>query len=340
MNPLGDFNKFSVASDGEYGMSSVPANPSDPEGIQKQNRYKMRVRNIASAVREGKCILFLGSASHAASPPTSTKYKYPETESPPVGPQLAEWLAKRCDYPDEDRWNLQRVSWYYEWQSGFRSELVREVSDAVHKRPLDEPLPNGETFAELKPSPVLRGLAELNFPIVITTNYDQLYEKALDAAGRPHTKCVYSSDDRIETQDCDLKPSGAKPYLLKIHGDLDQPDSIVITDEDYIQFILRMGDKDPYRPVGEKVRYFLKTWPTLFIGYRLSDYNLRLLFKMLRRQLGEAMIPACFAVDLKPDVLIRETWDSRLGYIRFIEKNLWDFVPDLYEAVTGKEMPS
>ena len=62
--------------------------------------------------------------------------------------------------------------------------------------------------------------------------------------------------------------------------------------------------------------------------------------RLLRRQLGEAMIPACFAVDLKPDVLIRETWDSRLGYIRFIEKNLWDFVPDLYEAVTGKEMPS
>ena len=335
-------------------MSSIPE-PNLPNSaeVQMQQRYKMRVRNIASAVKAGKCILFLGSASHAPSP-LGSPYSYPESESPPVGNQLSEWLAKRCEYPDEDRGNLQRVSWYYEWQSGFRSELVREVTEAVHKRPLDAPLPNGETFTELKPSPVLRGLAELNFPIVITTNYDQLYEKALDAAaplqttvesnvdtsGRRYTKCVYSPDDKVMTQDCDLQPSGAKPYLLKIHGDLDQPDSIVITDEDYIQFILRMGDKDPYRPVGEKVRYFLKTWPTLFIGYRLSDYNLRLLFKMLRRQLGQAHIPACFAVDLKPDVLIRETWDSRLGYIRFIEKNLWDFVPDLYEEVTGREMPS
>ena len=335
-------------------MSSIPeTNPADPEETQKQLRYRMRVTNIASAVRNRKCILFLGSASHAASP-LNSKYTYPEAESPPVGTQLSERLASKCGYPDEDLWNLQRVAWYYEWQSGFRSELVREVREAVHKRPLDVPLPNGETLTDLNPSPVLRGLAALSFPIVITTNYDQLYEKALDTTApwdatesnqgteevaRTYTKCVYSPDHTIETQDCDLKPSGAKPYLLKIHGDLDEPDSIVITDEDYIQFILRMGDKDPYRPVGEKVRYFLKTWPTLFIGYRLNDYNLRLLFKMLRRQLGEAMIPACFAVDLKPDVLIRETWDSRLGYIRFIEKNLWDFVPDLYEAVTGKEMP-
>ncbi len=325
-------------------MSSIPpSNPSSPEKIQKRHQYEMRVRNIASAVRNGKCILFLGSASHAASPPNSI-YSYPEAECPPVGSQLSERLAKKCGYPDEDRWNLQRVSWYYEWQSGFRSELVREVSDAVHKRSLDVQGPEGETSAELKPSPVLRGLAELGFPIVITTNYDQLYEKALDAASslgatRTYTKCVYSPIHTVRTEDCAPKPSGATPYLLKIHGDLDEPDSIVITDEDYIQFILRMSDKDPYRPVGEKVRYFLKTWPTLFIGYRLSDYNLRLLFKMLRRQLGEAMIPPSFAVDLKPDVLIRETWDSRLGYIRFIEKNLWDFVPDLYRAVTDKDMP-
>src|SRR5258705_175308 len=98
-----------------------------------------------------------------------------------------------------------------------------------------------------------------------------------------------------------------------------------------------MGDKELYNPVPHNVRVHLKTLPILFIGYRLYDYNLRLLCKTLRRQLGEAEIPSSFAVDLDPDVLIRDMWDSRRGYIRFIDKNLWDFVPDLYREVKGEE---
>jgi hypothetical protein len=55
-----------------------------------------------------------------------------------------------------------------------------------------------------------------------------------------------------------------------------------VTDEDYIQFVLRMTDKDPYDPVPMSLKHFLKRWTTLFIGYSLLDYNLRLLFKTLR----------------------------------------------------------
>jgi hypothetical protein len=52
-----------------------------------------------------------------------------------------------------------------------------------------------------------------------------------------------------------------------------------------------------------------------------------------------AQIPPTYAVDRDPDVLIRDVWEKERRYIRFIEKNLWNFVPDLYQAVTGKEMP-
>lgn len=316
---------------------------SDPALELRQRQYEMRVRNIAEVVSRKECILFLGSAIHAPSP-AGSKYDYPSSKCPPIGGQLSDLLATECHYPaDQDRWNLQRVSWYYEWQAGFRSELVREVKEAVHK--------------DREPSPILRGLARLGFPIVITTNYDHLYERALTEVSQTqlregqqpdaenagtkaiYEKCVYSPKSTVKTIDCKPEPSKASPYLLKMHGDLDQPESIVITDEDYIQFVLRMGDKHPYHPVGKNVLTHLIKWPTLFIGYRLVDYNLRLLFKTLRWKTDRADIPASYSVDLKPDVLIRASLENQ-QIVSFIEKNLWDFVPDLYKAVKGEEMPT
>ena len=324
-------------STAEGDLKPAPAQP-DPAVELRQRQYEMRVRNIAEMVDRKECILFLGSAIHAPAP-AGSKYDYPASKCPPIGGQLSDLLATECNYPpDQDRWNLQRVSWYYEWQAGFRSELVRQVKDAVHK--------------DREPSPILRGLARLGFPIVITTNYDQLYERALTEISQPQPgadqeaatkgifeKCVYSPKSTVKTIDCKPEPSNARPYLLKMHGDLDQPASSVITDEDYIQFVLRMGDKHPYHPVGKNVLTHLIKWPTLFIGYRLVDYNLRLLFKTLRWKMDRANIPASYAVDMKPDVLIRASLENQ-QIVSFIEKNLWDFVPDLYNAVKGEEMPT
>ncbi|HEY2964394.1 MAG TPA: SIR2 family protein, partial [Pyrinomonadaceae bacterium] len=291
---------------------------------------------------EKKCILFLGSAIHVA-PPSPSVYQYPANKCPLIGAKLSQLLAAKSGYPEADRYNLQRVSWYYEWRFQFRNLLVDEVKDAV--------------YTDCEPSPVLRGLARLGFPLVITTNYDLLYEEALHqvaqerarAEGKSEAevakiraqfdKCVYSSDSNVPTKDCEKEPSSARPYLLKIHGDIIDEKSIVITDEDYIQFVLRMTDKRKHRPIGEIMLTHLRRWPTLFIGYRLKDYNLRLLFKSLRWKLDDAIVPPTYSVDSQPDVLIRDLWQERRRHIRFIEKNLWEFVPDLYRAVTGQDMP-
>jgi hypothetical protein len=312
-----------------------------PKNYPIEPRYQYDVNYIAESIRNGRCILFLGSAIHREAP-NGSEYDYRLETRPLVGNDLSNLLAGECDYPDTDRNNLQRVSWYYEWYWS-RSRLVSTVKDAVHKN--------------REPSPILRGLARLGFPLVVTTNYDQLYEQALVQVATEKTtdngnresgssgprktfeKCVYSPHSTAVTKDCIAQPSRDCPYLLKIHGDVDQSESIVITDEDYIQFVLRMSDRAQYKPVGRSMLTHLATWPTLFIGYRLKDYNLRLLFKSLRWKLDVANIPDAYAVDHQPDVLIRDVWQNRLRYVRFIEKNLWDFVPDLYRAVTGQEMP-
>lgn len=298
--------------------------------------YQKIISWVAKKVSSGRCVLFLGSAIHAPSPP-GCAYCYGDDDCPPVGNQLSGLLAKKCNYPGDDKDNLQRVSWYYEVTNRFRHLLIDEIRTAVH--------------VNRRPSSVLRGLARLRFPIVITTNYDQLYEQALDSiaveSGLPaadYDKSIYARNDpsvsrRVKTKDCAQNPSGDRPYLLKIHGDIDSPDSIVITDEDYIQFVLRMRDKSPYHPLGGNLLTKLVDWPTLFIGYSLHDYNLRLLFRSLRLRLGPAEVQPNYSIDLEPDVLIQDAWENQKRYIKFVKKDLWEFVPDLYRAVTGSTMP-
>ncbi len=232
-------------------------------------------------------------------------------------------LAQQCDwqsrFPDEDPSNLQRVSLFFERSQG-RANLVRAVREAVQFRK--------------RPSPLLGALAELGFPVVITTNYDQLLEDALAAAGRRPRVSVYTP--RLEKTKTFRDPSVEEPVVYKIHGDIEQAESVVITDENYIDFLMRMNDKDPYAPVPMSLKTRLSEWTTLFVGYSLLDYNLRLLFKTLRWQIDDP--PMMYSVDHRPDELIVDVWDHQLGYVKFIVQDAWSVVGVLYERVLGKEL--
>lgn len=190
------------------------------------------------------------------------------------------------------------------------------------------------------PSPVVRALAQLDFPLICTTNYDRLFEKALWQAGKSPSVAIYSKNKYADTLDYPSEvPDPSRPFVYKIHGSVEMPESIVITDEDYIDFVLRMGDKGQNNPIPETFLFLLKKWPTIFVGYSLMDYNLRLLFKTLSWIGDRAKIPSSYSVDKAPDTLIYKFYSPPKGFVRFIVQNVWDFVPELYLRVKGEEMP-
>jgi hypothetical protein len=281
------------------------------------------LRLLGDAVTRGQCILFLGSGVHAP-PPAGSALEYPPDQRPPIGRALSRQLASECDFatrfPAEDPGNLQRVALAYEIANS-RGRLVDAITAAVD---------TGRA-----PSPMLRALARLDFPLVITTNYDQLFEQALREAGKRPRISVYKPHEE-PTTDFDNE-SVQSPVVYKLHGDIAQRESLVVTDEDYIQFVLRMTDKEPFDPIPLSLKHFLKRWTTLFIGYSLLDYNLRLLFKTLRWRIDPARVPDTYSVDLQPDPLILDVWQSQRRYVKFIVEDVWSFVPQLYETVLGEE---
>jgi hypothetical protein len=288
------------------------------------------VKELVAQVRKGKCILFLGAGVHAP-PPLDSGYTYPEEHRPPLGGDLAERLAAERGFaekfPNESPRDLQRVSLYIETAPGLgRKTLV----DGLERH-----LREGK-----KPSPALEMLARLPLKIIVTTNYDRLLEFALAKCDKDPARFVYTPDPNERTRDMSEDPTENRPLLFKMHGDFDDRASIVITDEDYITFVQRMSDKDALHPVPETIRYRMLKWPTLFVGYSLRDYNLRLLFRTLRWRVDPANFPQSFSVDRNPDPLILQVWQHERRFITFVTQDLWTFVPWLYKEVCGEEYPT
>jgi hypothetical protein len=295
-------------------------------------------KEIIKSGKNGKCILFLGAMASAPSPKGSPfQYK----NAPPSGTELSRRLAARCEYPDEDKTNLQRVSLYYQFrEGGSRQSLVKAIREEITG--FEEVTESGEKKKfPFVPSPALHMLAALPFSIVITTNYNHLFDIALARAntrdGKPKQPIVriYDPELTASPEVVPLDPLEENPILLKLHGDIDKPESIVVTEEDYIRFIQKMAVAH-YHPIHENIRARMNWWPILFIGYGLKDYNLRLLFRTLRWHVDVANFPLSFSVDPYPDNLVVWVWGrGEKPMVSFIKEDLWDFVPALYKECMG-----
>lgn len=283
------------------------------------------LEEISRQVKRRRCVLFLGSAVHAPVSP-GLSFSYPDEQRPALAGELEARFTRHCrkdsHYDPRRDYGLQRMALYYELGRS-RHQLIEEIREAVH--------------VDKRPSPVVRALAELNFPVVLTTNYDDLYEQALRAAGKDPLVFVYRGGESPPVTRAQLLSE--RPVVFKLHGDITRPDTIVITEDDYIDFVGHMTAKRTKNPIPDNLMSILMTWTTVFLGYSMADYNLRLLFRLLHLRKDEASFPLMYSVDRNPDVLTKEVWESRRRYLRFVVEDVWKFVPDLYHEVVGEELP-
>lgn len=93
---------------------------------------------------------------------------------------------------------------------------------------------------------------------IITTNYDTVLESILEIDGK-----------LVEKDDLFIPRNHNQIPIWHIHGSIQAPESIVITQEDY-QLFLR-----PENYAQRKISMLLREYTTLFIGYSLSDANIK-----------------------------------------------------------------
>ena len=221
---------------------------------------------LVDSVLAGTCTPFLGAG-----------VAWPHL---PSGRALAQELAERFDYPLDDPWNLPRVAQY----------LATVHQPAFAKRRVQERLQQGQEayLAEHGTAPENhRRLALLHLPVYITTNYDNLLERAMDGIGRtPVVETARWSDRLLE----DLgpypehKPTPDAPVLFHLHGDLRDAASLLLTEDDYIDFTVSLALRPTERSLlWHPIRRALSTTSLLFVGYSLADWNFRVLMRYLLR---------------------------------------------------------
>ena len=196
-------------------------------------------------------------------------------------PNVAQYLAATQDR-DFPRSELSKY---------LRKEILRRFPTAPPDYKLDQLLQfvGGQRRKESSTEPH-RVLASLPFPLYITTNPDSLLENALVEAGKaPQSEiCRWNGDletlPSIYDKQPDYRPDADHPLVYHLFGQFSQPESVVLTEDDYFDYLIGVtGNKDLIPGV---VRAALANSALMFLGFQMDDWDFRVLFRSIMRQEG------------------------------------------------------
>lgn len=148
---------------------------------------------------------------------------------------------------------------YYHLEKSGLQELQRHLRKKWMKSP-----------KEIIESPVHRAIVELGCKLIYTTNFDGFIEQAHRGLNRRY-KTIRSAKDLVDLTD-------DRVHIIKLHGDLTIPTNMVFTETSYFE---RLSFE---APLDLKLRTDALGKSLLFIGYSLSDINVRYLLFRLQRQ--------------------------------------------------------
>jgi SIR2-like domain len=267
-------------------------------------------------------IPFLGAGANLCDRPDEAAWE--PGRFAPSGRELASALAERSHFPDPEDRDLLRVSQYVAAILGER-QLYRYLHAVF-----DADYPPSSLHRLLARLPALLRERGRPQPLVLTTNYDDLVERALAEAGEPFDVVWYEAkrgpwhgrfqhrvpDGEVVPIERPNKYTGLalaeRPVILKLHGAIDRDDfrqdSYVVTEDSYIDYLAG-------RDVGEQIPFSLRARMAdshfLFLGYSMRDWNLRVI---LHRIWGAQEL------DLKSWAVQREPTTAGA---REIEEALW-----------------
>ena len=146
-------------------------------------------------------------------------------------------------------------------------------------------------------------LASLPLEQAITLNYDSLYEKASKDADAP----------------CAVIPGGpevvdADRWLLKMHGSVDDPESIVLTRDDYLGF-----DKNK-SVLSALVKASLVTKRIVFVGFGLADDHFHQIVHDVRSISPARMEQNAVALTLNRDALDDRAWKGKIRLVPMLDE--------------------
>jgi hypothetical protein len=153
-----------------------------------------------------------------------------------------------------------------------------------------------------------RALAELNLPVYITTNYDNRMKLALQMQNKKVETAICRWSDTLQSEktcfdDGTYEPSAKHPVVFHLHGQMENPKSIIASEDDYLDFLVEMGrqkrqefESDRSKQGAKRpmlppvIQNALASKLLLFVGYGIADTNFRVILRGLKTALRSSAV--------------------------------------------------
>src|SRR5262249_48213957 len=140
----------------------------------------------------------------------------------------------------------------------------------------------------LEPSEIHHALAQLPFPLIISTCHDRLMTRALEHAGKAPFVYRYNfKGDRRGNPDFLVPGSERTPVVYHLFGSCDDPNSLVLSENDLLEFLIAViAETSPIPNCLLRVLRSKEGVDFLFVGFGIRHWYLRVLLKVLVKNLS------------------------------------------------------
>jgi hypothetical protein len=249
-------------------------------------RWPALIKNI----QRGQCTPVLGThLSELFGTQVEIAQRWAENHTFPLEPYRSEHLSQVAQYlavvqqPNFPRDDLL---------DQMRQELITRygniLTDDVDQESLEDLFAAvGQARRQQHEDDPYRVLAELPFTVYITANFTNLLTEALFAAGKKPVSEICRWNEYIETlpsiydEEPDYLPTIERPLVYHLFGHIAEPDSLVVTEDDYFDYLIGFSANDDLVPAP--VNEALSDNGMLFLGFQPDDWDFRILFRSLAK---------------------------------------------------------
>ncbi|MBZ7951835.1 SIR2 family protein [Campylobacter sp. RM9939] len=178
-------------------------------------------------------------------------------------------------------------------------KFYNQFGENYYYQKLNEYVPN-----DAKPHELHKKIVKLNPKNLITTNWDNLFEKAIDEEG-----CFYN----IIKKDEDIGFATGFSKLIKMHGSLEDY-NIVFKEEDYLRY------SDNFPLIENYIKGIFSTDLVLLMGYSLSDNNVKQIISWINSKANNIKPIYFIKIDKNFDHLEFDFYKNKNIYILYLNE--------------------
>ncbi|OYS17301.1 hypothetical protein CBF56_07345 [Lactobacillus taiwanensis] len=211
------------------------------------NSYAEAKRLIQEAKKDDQLVLFVGAGASINS-------------GMPTWKDAVEQIGNLLGISEIDNSDYLKIPQYYYNSHGKQAynSLMREIFKDGIKLPVSD---------------IHRKILRFNPRTIITTNYDDLIERASEEHGEIR---------QTISQDIDIPYRKYNKELIKMHGDFIH-DNFVLKEEDYLNY------SNNFKLIENYIKSIIGSKVLLFIGYSFNDPDLKQIFNWVKNIVGEDM---------------------------------------------------